>query len=197
MPPSIPNCRSVDSAFRRIVKRLGTVRKRINASAAKEMKADHYEPAQKWMEIGRSVADFAERLEAFVAEWKRLVKATRIVARAHGGKESDRPTATPTAKRTPMWKYCEPALRALAARGGSGSLAELVDDLSRDFASTLTDFDRTPSSSRDVPRWHKAVKQAYRHCQREGWIERRRDGIWKITPKGAAVAAGRADHQDA
>jgi hypothetical protein len=153
------------------------------------MKADHYEAAQKWMEMGRSVADFAERLETFAEEWKRLVKATRIVARAQMGKEPSRLTATVAAKRTPVWKYCEPALRALAARGGATPLADLLDDLSRDFAQTLTDFDRATSSSRGLPRWHKAVKQAYRHCQREGWIEKRHDEIWKITPKGAAVAA--------
>ena len=189
MPPSIPNSHTVDSGFQRVVKRLSTLRKRINASAAKEMKADHYEAAQKWMEMGRSVADFAERLEAFAGEWKRLVKATRIVAGAHAGKEHSKLAATVAVKRTPVWKYCEPALRALAARGGAASLAELLEDLGRDFAQTLTDFDRATSSSRGIPRWHKAVKQAYRHCQREGWIEKRHDEIWKITPKGAAVAA--------
>lgn len=196
MPPSIPNSHSVDTAFRRVVKRLGTLRRRINASAAKEMKADHYDAAQKWMEMGRSVADFAERLEAFFAEWKRLVKATRIVAGADRAKESSKLSVTTEGKRTPVWKYCEPALRVLAARGGAASLAELVEDLSRDFAPTLTDFDRTTSSSRGVPRWHKAVKQAYRHCQREGWIAKRHDGIWKITPKGEAVAADKKGHDD-
>jgi hypothetical protein len=197
LPPSIPNSHSVESDFQRVLKRLGTVRKRINASAAKEMKADHYDLAQKWMEMGRSLADFAERLEAFVAEWRRLVKATRIVASVHGGKETNKLAAITTAKRTPVWKYCEPALRALTARGGSASLSELLDDLSRDFASTLTEFDRSTSSSRGVPRWHQAIRQAYRHCQREGWIEGRRDGIWKITSKGAAVAAEKEKHQDA
>lgn len=82
MQPSIPRSHTVDSALQQVVKRLDTVRKRINSSAAKEMKADHYEVAQKWMEMGRSVADFTERVVAFAEEWKRLVKATRIVARA-------------------------------------------------------------------------------------------------------------------
>lgn len=197
MPPSVPNSHSIDSAFRQVVKRLGTARKRINVSAARELKADHYEAAEKWMDMGRSVADFADRLDAFVAEWRRLVKATRIAAGAHEGKGTGSVTAIPIGRRTPLWKYCEPALKSLAARGGSASLAELVEDLSRDFAATLTDFDRASLSSREGPRWHKAVKQAYRHCQRQGWIERRRDGIWKITPAGAAVAAHKEDHKSA
>ena len=190
MQPSIPNSHTVDSALQGVVKRLETVRKRINSSAAKEMKADHYELAQNWMETGRSVADFAQRLEAFAEEWKRLVKATRIVARAHAGSEAgNRAVGSSTApKRTPIWKFCEPALRALAARGGAATLRDLVEDLGRDDSVTLTNLDRATSSSRGVPRWHKSVEQAYKQCQRVGWIEKRRDGMWKITPKGAVVA---------
>lgn len=161
--------------------------KRINSSAAREMKADHYGVAEKWMEMGRSVTDFAQRLEAFSEEWKRLVKATRIVARAHAGGKADKPAARAMTRRTPIWKFCEPALRALAARGGASTLPELVEELGRDPSLVLTDFDRVTSSPRGAPRWHKAVEQAYRHCQREGWIEKRRDGMWKITPEGAGV----------
>ena len=164
MAPSIPNSHSVDVAFQRVVKRLGTVRKRINASAAKEMKADDYETAQKWMEMGRSVADFGERLEAFMAEWKRLVKATRIVARARGPKGNRRVTAKAKPKRTPVWKYYEPVVKALIARGGSASLAELMETVNRDFSSTLTELDFAATAG-DTPRWQIALKQACRHCQ--------------------------------
>ena len=187
MQPSIPNSRTIDSAFQCVVKRLETARKRINSSAAREMKAGHYEVAEKWMETGRSVTDFAERLEAFAEEWKRLVKATRIVARAHAGSEADKPAVRVMTRRTPIWKFCEPSLRALAARGGAASLPELVEELDRDPSLILTDFDRVASSPLGAPRWHKAVEQAYRHCQREGWIEKRRDGMWNLTPKGAGV----------
>jgi hypothetical protein len=149
------------------------------------------------LDNARLYRDLSERLEAFAKGWKRLVKAPRTVAGAHTGKEPSKLTATVAAKRTPMWKYCEPALRALAARGGTASLAEMVENLSLDFAQTLTDFDRATSSSRGVPRWHKALKQAYRHCQREGWIEKRQNGIWKITSKGAALAVVKEDQNDA
>ncbi len=151
------------------------------------MKADRYEVAQKWMEMGRSVADFTQRLETFADEWKRLVKATRIVARARSANESGKPAAGPATRRTPIWKSSEPALRALAARGGSASLPEILEDLGRDPSLALTERDRAESPQHGVPGWHQAVKQAYKHCQREGWIERRRDGVWKITPEGRAL----------
>jgi hypothetical protein len=177
----------VDSALQKAVNRLDAVRKRVNSSAAKEMRADHYEAAQKWMEMGRSVADFTQRLEAFAEEWKRVVRATRIAAQARSGNEADRPAAVATTKRTPIWKFSEPALRALAARGGTASLPEILEDLGRESSLALTDRDRAESPPHGAPRWHKAVNQAYKHCQREGWIERRRDGLWKITPSGEAL----------
>ena len=95
MRPSIPTSHLVDSGLGNVTKRLEKVRKRINASAAKEMKADHYEEAKKWMEMGGSVADFAQRLDAFAEEWKRLVKATRIVARADSGEKEIARAAAP------------------------------------------------------------------------------------------------------
>ena len=114
------------------------------------MKADRYAVAQKWMEMGRSVTDFAQRLDAFGEEWKRLVRAARMVARAHGENEAGK-VARATTRRTPVWRFYEPALRALAARGCAASLAELVEDLGRDASMTLTDFDRGISSAGRAP----------------------------------------------
>ena len=188
MRPSIPSANAVDSGLRRVLKRLGAVRKVINASAAKEMKSDQYETAQMWMEMGRSVGDFAQRLDTFADEWQRLVRATRIMAQTHPETQGGKRITTHSAKRTPSWKFCAPALKALVAREGTASLPQLIEDLNRDLAAVLTTYDRSVPSGRSVPRWHGAIDQAYRQCQKETWIEKRRDGVWKITPKGIAVA---------
>src|ERR1017187_8333001 len=89
MRPCIPNSSAIDSGFRSLEKRLVVARKKINASAATEMKADEYETAKEWMSEGRYVADFTERVAAFADEWKRLVKATRITARANHNRSGD------------------------------------------------------------------------------------------------------------
>jgi Mrr N-terminal domain len=197
LSPSIPNSDSVDSAFRRVLKRLGTTRKRINMLAAKEMKADHYDLAEKWMEMGRSVSDFADRMEAFVAEWKRLVKATKIAARSQNHNGPTKLIAATGAKRTPTWKFCEPALRMVVARGGTATLLEIAEGLERDAALTLTDADKVMSSSGGTPRWHKTLRQSYRQCQREGWVEKHRDGVWRITPKGESMVAAKENRGEA
>lgn len=187
MQPSIPNANAVDSAFRRLAGRLRNARKKINVAAAKQMKSDKYEAAQNWMEIGRAVADFAERVNAFAGEWKRLTKATRIAARAESEAESNKLPPQTMNKNTPTWKVCEPALKVLAGRGGTATLEELVPELEKSLTGTLTESDLALVPSRGVPRWHITLKRAYRHCQREGWIEKHTGGVWKITSKGKAV----------
>jgi hypothetical protein len=191
--PSIPKHAAVNSAFGRLQKKLGAVRKRINLSAAAEMKSGEYAVAQKWMEVGQAVGDFAQRASTFAQEWKYLVKATRVAARAQLSTTS---TAgrIPKSERTPVWKFCAPALKILMQKGGSANLDEIIVSLEESLNGILTESDRQPSKSRGIPRWHSTVQRAYRQCQKEGWIEKqkRRDGVWKITAKGKGVATDNA-----
>ncbi|MCI0622672.1 MAG: winged helix-turn-helix domain-containing protein [Acidobacteria bacterium] len=187
MRPSIPNTGAVDSTFRTLEKRLKRARKKINTQAAREMKGGDYGSAQKWMDIGRSVADFAGRVEAFAQEWKRLTKATRIANAATEERTPPKVAIRTRSTRTPAWKFCTAALQILVSRGGSASHEEVIAGLEQPMASVLTEKDRESKSPRNPPRWHGAVKKAYKQCQREGWIEKRTDGVWKITPKGRGV----------
>lgn len=189
MRPSIPKPDVVGSSFRALAGRLGKVRKKINAEAAKEMKAGQYEAAQKWMEVGRSLADFAQRVDAFAQEWKTLVRTTRLAARANEPPRPGNGVKTSGPKRTPAWKFCKPALKALVAHGGRATMDELAADLATNLAPTLGEPDLQVVPAKGMPRWQIALAQAYRQCQREGWIEKRRDGLWKITAAGKEVAA--------
>jgi hypothetical protein len=189
MRPAIPKPDAVGSAFRVLAKRLATVRKKVNAEAAKEMKVGDYEAAQGWMGVGRSLSDFAQRVDAFAKEWKTLVRTTRIAAQANKPLRAGNGANAKGPKRTPAWKFCEPALKALAAHGGKATTDELIADLGRDLAPSLGAPDRRVAPAKGVPQWQVALAQAYRECQREGWIEKRRDGLWKITAAGKGVAA--------
>lgn len=187
MRPSIPNSAVVDSAFHTLEKRLKRARKKINAQAAREMKSGNYGSAQKWMDVGRSVADFAERVDVFGQEWKRLAKATRIANATSEGNGPPKARTGTRSPKTPAWKFCTPALEFLASKGGTASHEEVISGLEQSMGATLTEKDRESKAPRNPPRWHGAVKKAYKHCQREGWIEKRTDGVWKITSKGRGV----------
>lgn len=187
MPLAIPKSEGVQSTFKQLIAKLEGTRKKINSLAAKQMKKDEYDAAEKWMEIGRSVADFGKRARAFAEEWKRLTKATKLANAKPSPNLDSAGKAGP--KRTPIWKFCVPALRALAA-GEEMTLDQVLAGVEKQMASVLTAKDLALSG--DKPKWHATVARAHRQCQREGWIEKRRDGLWKITPKGKAVASSTA-----
>jgi hypothetical protein len=192
---SIPNSTTVDSAFRSVEKRLKQVRKKINTQAAREMKGGDYSSAQKWMDIGRSVADFAERVDAFGQEWKRLARATRIAN--SGADKLGHVKVTSGKGKTPAWKFCTPALQALVSMGGSAKHEEVLRELERLITSVLTEKDKQSKSPGSAPLWHLAVKKAYKQCQREGWIEKRSGTVWKITPQGRAILTQGSEHVQA
>lgn len=194
MRPTVPNSGTVDAAFRALEKRLTPVRKKINSQAAQRMRCGDYDLAQKWMDVGSSVIDFAERTNAFKQEWKQLTRAVRI---ANSVKEETTAKTTIKARssNTPAWKFCTPALEVTASRGGIASHDDVVQDLEKSMALELTKKDRESKPPQSMPLWHVTVRKAYRQCQREGWIEKRAGGVWKITPKGRGVLA-QSERQD-
>ena len=187
MKLSIPNAAAVDSAFRTVEKRLRQVRRKINAQAARQMKGGDYSSTQKWMEIGRAVGDYADRVDAFGQEWKRLSKATRIANTITEKHAPVKGTSGRVRSKTPAWKFCTPALQAVLSMGGDAKNEDVLQKMEQSMTSALTDKDHQSKSPGGAPLWHMAVKKAYKQCQREGWIEKRSGNVWKITPKGRAI----------
>lgn len=186
MAISVPSSSSVSTSFRKLLKRLEGVRKKINNSAAHETKAGNYEGARDWMEVGRSVTDFRDRAEAFTQEWKTLVKGIRTQNKG----KSEHPGLVgsgPGKKRPFAWRFCVPILKFLATRGGGATSDEIAAHVEQNMGSQLTESDRKPSQRSGLPKWQSGLRKAYKQYQREGWIERRRDGLWKITTKGTAI----------
>lgn len=189
MRESIPKAKVIDSGLRVLGKRFANLKRRINSEAAGCMRAGDYDAVQRWMEIGKNVSDFAGRLEAFGQEWKRLVKATRVASsRSEGLTASKRLSRR---KVTPVSRFYEPAIVAVASRGGEATSDQLAEDIEASLGSELTDADRKILPRRGTPRWRRTLDSARRDCIREGWIERRRDGAWKLTDKGRQMASGR------
>jgi hypothetical protein len=185
---AIPNPSAVETAFRSLSKKLARTHKRVNAAAARELKAGAYDAANAWMDVGRRVAEFAGRVGDFAQEWDRLVKAVRLTPKTPKPARGERqPRSGTRSKTTPAWQFCQPLLRALVGRGGAASLPELIGDLERSDL-PLTDRDRAPIPSKGIPRWHRSVRSALRQAQREGWVAKARDGSYAVTAKGKTVA---------
>jgi hypothetical protein len=183
---TIPKSQAVNSAFRQLAKRLDAVRKKVNSTGAKRMKSNQYDTARKWMDIGQLVGEFSSRTDILAKEWDQLVESARVAVGIGAENDSSKDTRRSGSKRTPAWKFRAPALKALVTRGGTASQADIAADLGKAMDGALTDTDRAVAPKSGNPLWHEMVQRAYRHCQREEWIEKRRDGVWKLTAKGKA-----------
>lgn len=188
MRETIPRAKVIDTGFRVLEKRFDRVRRSINTEAARSMRAGDYDAVQRWMGVGKNVADFAARLDAFAMEWKRLVKATRIAA----GTKTKPATTTKlsaTHKRgTSASRFYESAMKALVGRGGEATSDQLLQDLEATLLADLSEVDLKILPRGGTPRWHRTVERARRDCVREGWIEKRRDKVWKLTENGKQLA---------
>jgi hypothetical protein len=185
---SIPNSSSVSFGFQKLLKRLDAVRKKINNAAARETKDGNYEVARNWMEVGRSVADFRDRAEAFSREWKALVKGIRNTNHEKSASKELTSRKATRGKRLFTWRFCMPILSFIVIRGGTATTEEIIAQVEQNLGSQLTEREKAMSPKTGGPKWHGGMKKAYKHYQREGWIEKRSDGLWKLTSKGKAIA---------
>jgi len=174
----------VQSALRTLQKRLNVARKRVNAEAASQMKAGRYDAAKGVMEIGSSLSDFVTRVDSLSEGWETFSTQANEKAQQLGLGTA----ATTESKRTSVRKLSIPALRAILAHGGDGEIPDIIPALESSHAPTLTEADRAVAVQRGVPQWHLTLEKAYRYCQRKGWIEKRNDGIWKVTAQGELIA---------
>lgn len=188
MATSIRYSHQVDSAFKQLMKRFETAKKKINSSAAKRMKSGQYEAATKWMDIGRAFDTFSTKIEGVRQEWRDLVTSSQ--------KSLEEVEAKPT--RTgrvgelrihPKQLYL-PALKSLSKRNGSASSEEIIGDLYNHVLSAFPQSDLAVNSPHKFPQWQRTLRRVNKYCQRQGWIERRKDGQWVITDKGRSSVTG-------
>jgi hypothetical protein len=186
MATSIRYANQVEGAFKQLLNRFETAQKKINSSAAKRMKSGDYEAATEWMEVGRAFDAFSKKIVSLRGDWQELVASSQqTLEKAEGAAAEGRSKPRQARVRAPQ--LYEPALKALARRGGTASSEEIASDLQAHVLSAFPDSDLAIDSS--SPAWSKIVRKAYRHFQTENWIERRKDSQWRMTEKGKSTAS--------
>jgi hypothetical protein len=148
------------------------------------MTAGRYDAAKGVMEIGSSLSDFIASVDSLSETWETFSTQANEKAQQMGLGTA----ATTESKRTSVRKLSIPALKAILAHGGNGEIPDILTAIESNHAPTLTEADRALAVKRGVPNWYLTLEKAYRYCQRKGWIEKRNDGVWKVTAEGQLVA---------
>ena len=170
----------VQSSFRVLQKRLSVVVKRINAEAAAQMKLGRYDSAKELMEVGRSFSQFYPKVNEISKDWDDLTAQTISQLGDLG-----LTTAIRQVKVTSPNALCIPALVVALKRGGTAEMADVISGLDSAGAALWKDGDLVQTGG--TLQWQLTLGKSYRLCQRRGFVEKRTDGIWKITEKGRAA----------
>jgi hypothetical protein len=186
MATSIRYAHQVEGAFKQLLKRFETAQKKINSSAAKRMKSGDYEAATEWMEVGRAFDAFSKKIVAVRVEWQELVASSQQTLEKAEGAAADA-RSKPRQIRIRTNHLYSPALSALVKRGGVASSEDIMSDLQAHILTTFPDSDLATNTS--SPMWPRLVRKTYKHFQSQSWIERRKDGQWRVTEKGKSATA--------
>ncbi len=186
MATSIRYANQVEGAFKQLLNRFETAQKKINSSAAKRMKSGDYEAATEWMEVGRTFDAFSKKILGLRGEWQELVASSQqTLEKAEGAATESR--NKPRQTRVLATQLYVPALSALAKRGGAASSDEMISDLQTFVLNAFPDSELATNSS--SPMWPKIVRKTYKHFQNQNWIERHKDGQWRMTEKGKSATS--------
>lgn len=185
MPNSIRYSHQVDSAFKQLMKRFQSVKKKVNSSAAKRMKSGQYEAATKWMEIGKAFDAFSNKIEGVRQEWRDLVLSSQNSLQEADTK-AIRTRRSPGIRVLPKQLY-SPALKALSKRNGTASADEILEDIHGYVLNAFPESDLAVNSPLKSPPWQRILRKIYKYCQGQGLIERRKDGQWILTERGRST----------
>jgi len=134
------------------------------------------------------VGDLMAWLTAREAEQSKAIPRRR---RAHEGR-------APKGVRLPQRDYRLPILEAVAERGGSARMADIVEAVGKKLEGQLPaiDFERVPSG-RGI-RWKNRTQWVGSFLRRDGYLRKNSPrGVWELTEKGWNEVGGRRRNRSA
>lgn len=168
----VPYARGVDEALKGVRTASQRALKGLNQAASQVMAKGDYAAAQALAAKGREIIEFQKEVEELRKRWRNLRKPTPAGAKMAV---------------TPLWGFYEPLLKALGGLGGESQRAELETQVERLFGPSLQPGDREPAAA-GKERWRAMIERARKHMVREGWLENRKDGVWRLTTAGKSAA---------
>lgn len=186
------NPTNVSSAFETLLEEVEAEIDFVNNVGSRAFEGRDYEKAKEALERAGVLTSFRDRVAAMRKEWDDMAAVA----------ERDEDEETRAARRnlgklrkglrTPEAAYYHPILMVLERMGGSGKVAEVLDEVKEVMKAVLKDVDHQPlASSPDNPRWRNTAQWARNSMIKEGLLKADSPrGIWEITAAGRRAIAG-------
>ncbi len=181
------NPTNVVAAFEILLEEIETEIDFTNRVGARAFEARDYDRAKEALEQAAKLTAYRDRLAGLRREWDVLVPTDEEETEDAETRESRRSLGRPQrGLRTPEASYYLPILRVLVRRGGSGQVADVLEEVREEMKRILRDVDFQPlASDPHNPRWRNAAQWARNSMVNEGLLKSGSPrGIWEISEKG-------------
>lgn len=172
----IPEARAVAVALRTVRVAVKRSLKELNQSAAQRMAKGDYAAAEALVARGKGIQEFEAEVDVLRRWWKEL----RGGNAGTGGKDR-KPV-------TPLWRYYQPILKAVAEAGGESRRVDFEAAVERQMVAEFVPGDLEPVGTRQVQRWRIMIRRARRPLIAEGWLAEDTGQSWQITTAGRRAA---------
>lgn len=183
------NPSNVSSAFEILLEEVEAEIDFVNGAGSRAFEKRDYDRAREALERAGVLTAFRDRVAALRREWDELAAAA----------ERDEDEETRSARRnlgklrrgvrTPEAAYYRPILTVLARLGGSGKVADVLEQVREMMKPVLKEVDYQPlASGPDNPRWRNAAQWARNSMIKDGLLKSDSPrGVWEISDKGRAL----------
>lgn len=183
------NPSDVSSAFEMLLEEVEAEIDFVNGVGARAFESRDYQKAKEALERSGALTAFRDRVSVLRREWDEMAAAAERDEDEETRAERRNLGKLRKGIRTPESAYYRPILEVLAAMGGSGKVAEVLERVGRSMKPVLKKVDYDPlASGPDNPRWRNAAQWARNTMVREGLLKSNSPrGLWEISDKGRAA----------
>jgi len=166
----------------------------FNGLAKKAIEERDFERVREAIAHAEEITGFRNTVAELQGQWEALAEKVQVGEEEEKKIDSGRRNLGRLRRglRTPEPKFRLPILKALAALGGTGSVADVLARVEPTMKAVLKKVDYQPLASDPTNlRWRNTAAWSRNILVREGLLkEVERRGTWEITDKGRALLAG-------
>lgn len=186
---------SVLAAFEVLLEEVETELDFVNGIGARAFEARDYKKARDALARTETLTQFRDKVAVLRKEWRELAAATAHEDDEDIQAERRNLGRLSRGQRTPESAYVVPILQALNKMGGSGKVADVLDEVGKIMKPVLKDVDYEQLASRSTNlRWRNTPQWARNSMVQEGLLKSDSPrGVWEISDQGYALLKKQAD----
>lgn len=172
---NMPSDAQVSQALKTAEKRIEILVIKINRLAGTLLAKGDYAGSDALVKFARAVQEYRVEFSSVRSKWRDIIHpASQQVNHAK-------------AETLPLWEYYRPILKVLMDLGGEASFQDIMKAIKPSLSGFIKTGDMETMAN-GLPRWQVMIRRARKTMIKEGFLDSRQKGSWRITSAGRQAA---------